>query len=95
MCIPVSIFNDNVVEATELFTVTLESTDPAVQMTPSNTSVTIIDSTSKYTSSLFVLSSRSLLNTQKPGLWQAAVQWNKHSGGPICNHGCFVLCDPL
>jgi len=48
MCIPVSILNDNVVEANKLFTVTLESTDPAVQFTLSFASVTIIDSSGKY-----------------------------------------------
>ena len=48
MCIPVSILNDNVVEANKLFTVTLESSDPAVQFTLSFASVTIIDSSGKY-----------------------------------------------
>jgi len=47
MCISVSISNDNVVEAAELFAVVLQSTDPAVQITQSFSSVTIIDSTGK------------------------------------------------
>ena len=48
MCITVSISNDGVVEPTESFTVTLSSTDPAVQLPQPSTSVTIFDSTGKY-----------------------------------------------
>ena len=48
MCITVNISEDEVVEPTESFTVTLSSSDPAVQQSlPSSTSVTINDSTSK------------------------------------------------
>ena len=49
MCITVNISEDGVVEPTESFTVTLSSSDPAVQQSlPSSTSVTITDTTSKY-----------------------------------------------
>jgi len=48
MCIPISISNDNVVEATESFAVTLDSTDRAVGLiSPFSPNVTIIDSTGK------------------------------------------------
>jgi len=48
--IPISISNDNVVEATEFFTVTLEAADPTdqFQFTQQSAEVSIIDSTSKY-----------------------------------------------
>jgi len=52
MCIPVSISNDDVVEVTELFTVTLETTDRAVQFTQQSADVTIMDSTGKYLQSV-------------------------------------------
>jgi len=50
ICIPVSISNDNVVEATEFFTATLEAADPTdqFQFTQQSAEVSIIDSTSKY-----------------------------------------------
>jgi len=48
MCITVSISSDGVVEPTESFTVTLSSTDPAVQLRQPIASVTINDSTGKY-----------------------------------------------
>ena len=48
MCITVSISNDGAVEPTESFTVTLSSTDPAVQLPQPIASVTINDSTGKY-----------------------------------------------
>ena len=44
MCISITIFSDFIIEPNELFTVTLESTDPAVQLTLSSASVTILDS---------------------------------------------------
>ena len=44
MCISITILNDFIIEPNELFTVTLDSTDPAVQLTLSSTSVTILDS---------------------------------------------------
>jgi len=53
MCIPVSISNDNVVEVTEFFTVTLETTDRAVQFTQQSADVTIMDSTGKYLQSVY------------------------------------------
>ena len=52
-CIPINISNDGVVEETESFAVTLVSEDPAVQLTLPNTSGIIIDSSSKYTQSVF------------------------------------------
>ena len=56
MCITVNISEDGVVEPTESFTVTLSSSDPAVQQSlPSSTSVTINDSTSKYLFRLYVM----------------------------------------
>lgn len=53
MCISISIFNDTVEELTESFAVTLSSTDPAVNFSIPNATVTIIDDnvTSKYTPS--------------------------------------------
>ena len=48
MCVSVSISNDNVVEAAELFAVTLGSADPAVVIAQPFSSVTIIDSTGKH-----------------------------------------------
>ena len=44
MCVPITIFNDFMIEPNELFTVLLESTDPAVQLTVAFASVTILDS---------------------------------------------------
>ena len=44
MCIFITILNDFITEANELFTVMLDSTDPAVQLTLSSASVTILDS---------------------------------------------------
>ena len=62
ICVPVSISIDNVVETEEFFTVILESTDRAVPFIALPfASVTINDSTSKYTCCLCVLLSRSLL----------------------------------
>ena len=52
MCVSVSISNDNVVEAAELFAVTLGSADPAVVIAQPFSSVTIIDSTGKHLQSL-------------------------------------------
>ena len=53
MCIPFSISNDNVVEATESFAVTLDSTDRAVGLIPPfSPNVTIIDSTGKHLQSV-------------------------------------------
>ena len=48
MCISVSISNDNVVEAAELFAVILGSADSAVVIAQPFSSVTIIDSTRKH-----------------------------------------------
>ena len=44
MCISITILNDFIIEPNELFTVTLDSTDPAVQLTLPTASVTILDS---------------------------------------------------
>jgi len=56
MCISVSISNDNVVEAAELFLVILGSADPAVRITqPFFSTVTIIDSTGKYLLSVWII----------------------------------------
>ena len=44
MCISITILSDIIIEPNELFTVTLDSTDPAVQLTLSSASVTILDS---------------------------------------------------
>ena len=52
MCIPISISDDEVVEETESFAVTLVSGDPVVQLTLSNASVIIIDRSSKCTPSV-------------------------------------------
>jgi len=52
MCFPVFILNDNVVEVTEFFTVTLETTDRAVQFTQQSADVTIMDSTGRHLLSL-------------------------------------------
>jgi len=49
MCIPISISDDEVVEETESFAVTLVTGDPVVQLTLSNASVIIIDRSSKCT----------------------------------------------
>ena len=48
MCISITIFSDFIIEPNELFTVMLESTDPAVQLTLPTASITILDSC-KYT----------------------------------------------
>ena len=48
MCISVSISNDNVVEAAELFAVILGSADPAVVIAQPFSSVTINDSSGKH-----------------------------------------------
>jgi len=52
MCFPIFILNDNVVEVTEFFTVTLETTDRAVQFTQQSANVTIMDSTGRHLLSL-------------------------------------------
>jgi len=52
ICIAISITEDEVVEETESFAVTLVSVEPAVQLTLPNTSVIIIDRSSKYTLSV-------------------------------------------
>ena len=44
MCVSITIINDFMIEPNELFTVLLESTDPAVQLTLAFASVTILDS---------------------------------------------------
>ena len=44
MCISITIRSDFIIEPNELFTVTLDSTDPAVQLTLSSANVTILDS---------------------------------------------------
>ena len=49
MCIPISISDDEVVEETESFAVTLVTEDPAVLIIQPFASVTIIDSTGKCT----------------------------------------------
>ena len=48
MCISITILGDFIIEPNELFTVMLESTDPAVQLTMPTASITILDSC-KYT----------------------------------------------
>jgi len=48
MCIPISISDDEVVEETELFAVTLVTEDPAVLIMLPFASVTIIDSSGTY-----------------------------------------------
>ena len=53
MCIPISISDDEVVEETESFAVTLDSEDLVVQLTLSNASVIIMDRSSKYTPSAY------------------------------------------
>jgi len=59
ICISISISDDEVVEETESFALTLDSLDPAIPIMLPFASVTIIDSTGKY---LFVLTEiRSLL----------------------------------
>ena len=55
MCVPVSISDDGLVEEDEFFTVSLESTDPDVNITQPSANFTIIDSTSKSRSSLHTL----------------------------------------
>ena len=44
MCVSITIFNDFMIEPNELFTVLLDSTDPAVQLTMAFANVTILDS---------------------------------------------------
>ena len=44
MCVSITIINDFMIEPNEPFTVTLESTDPAVQLTLATASITILDS---------------------------------------------------
>ena len=53
ICIPISISDDEVVEETESFTVTVDSEDPAVQLTLQNASVIIVDRSSKYAQSVY------------------------------------------
>ena len=53
MCIPINITNDEVMEPTESFDVTLVSEDPAVQLTAPITTVIILDDEGKYTIFLF------------------------------------------
>ena len=52
ICILISISDDEVVEETESFIVSLDSEDPAVQLTLPNASVTIVDRSSKCTPSV-------------------------------------------
>lgn len=51
MCISINISDDMLEEPTESFAVTLNSTDPAVNFSMQNATVTIINETSKYTPS--------------------------------------------
>ena len=44
MCVSITIIDDFMIEPNELFTVLLESTDPAVQLTLASASITILDS---------------------------------------------------
>ena len=44
MCVSITILSDFIIEPNELFTVMLESTDPAVQLTLPTASITILDS---------------------------------------------------
>ena len=44
ICVSITIINDFMIEPNELFTVLLDSTDPAVQLTMAFASVTILDS---------------------------------------------------
>ena len=55
ICILINISNDGEVEETESFAVALVSEDPAVQLTLQNASVIIIDSSSKYAPSVWVV----------------------------------------
>jgi len=55
ICIPISISDDEVVEETESFTVTVDSEDPAVQLTLPNASVIIVDRSSKYAQSVYCI----------------------------------------
>ena len=56
ICIPISISNDEVVEETESFAVTLVSEDPAIELTLPNASVIIVDGSSKYMHSVILYS---------------------------------------
>jgi len=56
ICIPISITNDEVVEETESFAVTLVSEDPAIGLTLPNASVIIVDGSSKYMQSVILYS---------------------------------------
>ena len=44
MCVSITIINDFMIEPNEVFTLLLESTDPAVQLILASASVTILDS---------------------------------------------------
>ena len=44
MCVSIAIINDLTIEPNEQFTVMLESTDPAVQLTSPTATITILDS---------------------------------------------------
>ena len=44
MCVSIAIIDDRMVEPNERFTVVLESTDPAVQLTSPTATITILDS---------------------------------------------------
>ena len=44
MCVSITIINDFMIEPNEVFTLLLETTDPAVQLMSTSASVTILDS---------------------------------------------------
>ena len=52
MCTPISVSNDDVLEQTESFAVSLNSADSAVELTGSTATVVINDSSSKFCSSI-------------------------------------------